>query len=80
MRSKIGLYGKAVYALMIWTIFQEFVLGILYHFIHAPLIIQVLFFSKDILLVVLYLVALLRTKLPKTLTCLQLLYLPLIII
>ena len=65
MMKKIGLYGRIVYALMVWTIFQEFILGILYHFIHIPYLMKGLFFTKDILLVILYIIALARTKFPR---------------
>ena len=80
MMKKIGLYGRIVYALMVWTIFQEFILGILYHFIHIPYLIKGLFFTKDILLVILYIIALARTKFPRGLIILQLFYLPFVII
>lgn len=80
MRKKIGLYGTTVYVLMIWTIFQEFALGIMYHFIHVQSIIKIIFFSKDVLLVVLYIIALIKTKQPRTLLILQILYLPLVVI
>lgn len=80
MRRQIGLYGTIVYALMVWTIFQEFVLGILYHYIHVEILIKVLFFSKDILLVILYVTALFKTKLPRRFAILQICYLPFVFV
>lgn len=79
MRKKIGLYGTTVYILMLWMIFQEFALGILYHYIHLPMFIKLLFFSKDVLLVILYVIAILRTKLPQGFALLQWGYLPLVV-
>ncbi len=79
MRKQIGVYGTTVYILMVWTIFQELILGIMYHYIHVPIVIKLLFFSKDLLLVILYIIALLRTKLPRGFATLQWCYLPFVV-
>lgn len=80
MRKQIGLYGALVYILLVWTIFQEFVLGIMYHYIHIPIFIKLIFFSKDVLLVILYITALIRTKLPQLFAIMQLCYIPFVLI
>lgn len=80
MIKKNGLYGTCVYVLMIWTIFQEIVLGILYHYVHVKSLIKILFFSKDVLMVLLYLVALFRNKFEKKFFYIQMGYILFVIL
>ena len=53
-------FDRLAFILLIWSVFQDIVLGFLYTFIPSIGFINVLFYSKDVLMVLMFLYALLR--------------------
>ena len=66
VQRKFCLYDKLVWYLLIWCVFQDIVLAAFLRITGLISVTKVLFFSKDIILIVLFLWALIKNKLPKT--------------
>ncbi len=55
-------YEKSIIILFIWTIFQDFVLSILLSFTNNSTIVSLLFYTKDIMFIILFVISLSRNK------------------
>lgn len=65
VRKKYNLYDTLVWILIYWCIFQDFALCIILKYTGVVIVGKILFFSKDVLMLLLFIVALQRTKLPQ---------------
>lgn len=65
-----NLYDILVCILLVWCALQDFVLCVILRFTGATLIVKLLFHSKDVILLVLFITVLLKNKIPaKFITC-----------
>lgn len=67
-------YDTIIWVLLIWCAFQDIVLSLFFKVTGAVMITKILFYSKDILLIVLFILAFQHIKIPKELFGLMALY------
>lgn len=67
-------YDTIIWVLLIWCAFQDIVLSLFFKVTGAVMITKILFYSKDILMLVLFILAFQRFKIPKELFGLMVLY------
>lgn len=62
-RMKVDIYEGIIWILLVWIVFQDFILAIFYHVTGSKMLTNLLFYSKDILMVILFGWALIRNRL-----------------
>lgn len=62
MSSRSKLFEKIIFYLSIWTVLQDFVLPIILNITNSVLFTKILFFSKDVLMISLFIWSLFRIK------------------
>lgn len=72
--SKDRIYINTIYFLMMWCILQDFLLGIIYNYTNNAQLVKLIFYTKDILMAVLFIVALTKSSAKKSYMIIMLLY------
>lgn len=79
-RKKASLFDKSIWILLIWTVFQDFALGLIYHYTGSPAITKLIFHSKDVMMVLLYACCFVRRKMTRFNVFVQFSYVILVIL
>ena len=77
-KRKKSLYDNLVWALLIWCVLQDFVLAAMLKITRVTAFVNILFYSKDIMLIVLFVAALFRKKFPKNMAASYIVYFALV--
>ena len=63
--KRVNLYDNLVFCLLVWCIFQDFVLCIVLRLTDMVILTKMMFFSKDILMLALFAYGMIKNRLPK---------------
>lgn len=76
--NRTNIYEMTTFVFLVWFVLQDFILSIIYGITGSLLLTNLIFYSKDVFLVLFFIVALFKVKLPLKWICWTILYLLLV--